>query len=86
MRWFKHLTDAYADEKLAILRAESGFEGYGFFWFVLEIIAKHVDGAASKTSVTYPLKFWCQLAGTLPSRFQRLANSCATLGLLLVMV
>lgn len=84
MRWIKHLSDAHADEKLAILRAEAGFEGYGFYWFVLEAIAKHVDGNSGKTSLTYPAKFWASFAGVSTRVFQRLAQTCAKLNLFAV--
>lgn len=40
MKWFKHETDAYTNLKLQIIRNEFGFEGYGFFWLVLELVAQ----------------------------------------------
>lgn len=40
MKWFKHESDAYTNLKLQILRNEFGFEGYGFFWLCLELIAQ----------------------------------------------
>lgn len=81
MRWLKHLTDAHADEKMAMLRAEAGFEGYGFYWFILERIAKQIDGDDGKTSLTYPIKFWSSLAGVSTRVLKRLAETCAKLDL-----
>lgn len=82
MRWIKHLSDAHSDEKMAILRAEAGFEGYGFYWFALEVLAKHIDDKTGKTSLTYPVKFWASLAGVSTRNLRNLVGTCAKLNLL----
>jgi hypothetical protein len=43
MKWFKHDSTAYHDAKLAKVRLKYGMEGYGLYWFCLELIAKNVE-------------------------------------------
>jgi hypothetical protein len=43
MRWFKHDTDAHSDAKLQKLRIRYGAEGYGIYWYCLELIAGNID-------------------------------------------
>lgn len=82
MKWFKHMADSHSDERLAILRAEAGFEGYGFYWFILETIAKQMDPGTDKTSVTYPVKFWASLGGVSARVWKRLSETLAKLNLI----
>lgn len=43
MRWFKHDSTAQNDAKLKKLRIKHGLEGYGLYWFILELICDSVD-------------------------------------------
>ncbi len=43
MRWLKHMTSTWDDEKIAAVVDELGLEGYGFWWRILEIIATQLD-------------------------------------------
>tara|TARA_Y100000296_G_C5164312_1_gene253691 strand:- start:506 stop:1309 length:804 start_codon:yes stop_codon:yes gene_type:complete len=43
MKWFKHETDVIHSEKMAKLIEEFGFEGYGRYWRIMEIIAERMD-------------------------------------------
>lgn len=43
MKWFKHDSVAHTDSKLKRLRAKYGMEGYGLYWYCLELIAKNVE-------------------------------------------
>jgi len=42
MKWFKHDSDASLDTKLKRVRNKYGMEGYGLYWYCLEMIAKNV--------------------------------------------
>lgn len=85
MKWFKHMADAHDDEKLAMLRDEGGFEAYGFYWFMLEVIAKQMD-KTDKCYVEYPIKHWQRITGFYPKKLQRLLNVLQMFGLCLVNV
>ena len=43
MKWFKHETDAKDSEKLKAIIAEFGFEGYGRWFRIMEIVAEKMD-------------------------------------------
>ena len=43
MRWIKHDTNASQDAKLKRMRMKYGLEGYGLYWYCLELIAADVD-------------------------------------------
>lgn len=43
MKWFKHDSDAHADAKLRRLRLKYGMQGYGLYWYCLELIARGVE-------------------------------------------
>jgi hypothetical protein len=55
MKWFKHRTDTRDDEKIVRLIEEAGMEGYGFYWSVLEMVAKQMGNEGGYCTVTYPL-------------------------------
>ena len=52
MLWFKHDTDANGDAKLKRLRMKYGLEGYGLYWYCLELIAGSID----KDNLTFELE------------------------------
>jgi len=43
MRWFKHDSDAHRDAKLKKLMMSYGLEGYGLYWYCLELITGDVN-------------------------------------------
>lgn len=43
MKWFKHQAQANQDGKLKKVRMKYGLEGYGLYWYCLELIAAEVD-------------------------------------------
>ena len=80
MRWFKHMTDADDNEKLSRLQDEFGLEGYGFWWRVVEIIAKRVN-EENQTDLCYSAKSWARRIGVSTRKFKKLLSFCAELGL-----
>ena len=51
------MTDTKSDEKIASLISMAGMEGYGFYWSIIEMVAKQIDKGSDKCSVTYPLPY-----------------------------
>lgn len=43
MKWFKHDSNAHTDAKLEKLRIRYGMEGYGLYWYCLELIVRNVE-------------------------------------------
>jgi len=60
MRWFKHISVARRDEKIAAYLddCKRPLEAYGFWWSLVEIIAEKLDPKTRKCSVTYSLTRW----------------------------
>ena len=44
MKWFKHFSDASTSSALEDLINEFGFEGYGRYWRLLELLSQKFDG------------------------------------------
>ena len=58
MKWFKHETDSMDSEKMKMIIYEFGFEGYGWFWRIMEIIAKQMD-ETGRCHYDQPVSEWC---------------------------
>lgn len=43
VKWFKHDADANQDAKLRRVRLKYGMEGYGLYWYCLELVARGVE-------------------------------------------
>jgi hypothetical protein len=43
MKWFKHDSDANMDGKLQGILLDYGLEGYGLYWYCLELIVNKID-------------------------------------------
>ena len=43
MKWFKHEATANMDAKLQEVLLDYGLEGYGLYWYCLELIAGNVE-------------------------------------------
>lgn len=52
MKWFKHDSNANTDAKLKRVRMKYGLEGYGLYWYCLELIAGSVD----RNNITFELE------------------------------
>lgn len=52
MDWFKHDSNANLDEKLQEVLLDYGLEGYGLYWYCLELIV----GKVSSDNITFELK------------------------------
>ena len=52
MKWFKHDSDANMDDKLQDVLLDYGLEGYGLYWYCIELISGKID----KDNVNFELK------------------------------
>lgn len=78
MRWFKHLSKARRDEKIAALMADCGVEGYGFYFLLCEVVAEGLekDGVPA---LTYSLPQWSH---ALYSHHHRVSKYLGKLGVI----
>jgi len=73
MKWFKHQTQSWNDEKLAFAVAEHGLEIYGFWWRILEIIAAQLS-PGKPPECKYPDKVWARFCGITVKKFRYYAG------------
>lgn len=52
MKWFKHQSDANMNAKLQEIIFDHGIEGYGLYWYCIELVAQNV----SSENLTFELK------------------------------
>lgn len=73
MRWFKHMTCSFNDEKLSAVVDELGMEGYGFWWRILEVVAEKMD-ENGEYSVSFSSKKWGNFFGFSAKKFENFAR------------
>jgi len=82
MKWFKHDTDANMDAKLQEVMLDYGLEGYGLYWYCIELIAQRVSG----NNLTFELEHDCRIiarnTGSTPQKVEQMMKSFIKLGLL----
>jgi hypothetical protein len=59
MKWFRHDSDARTDAKLEKVLMRYGMEGYGLYWYCLELIAAQVE----KHNLTFELEHDAEMIG-----------------------
>jgi len=57
MKWFKHDSNANSDAKLKRIKLKYGMEGYGLYWYCLEMVAQGVE----KHNLTFELEHDAEL-------------------------
>lgn len=81
MKWFKHDSDANMDDKLQEILLDYGLEGYGLYWYCIELIT----GKVSADSVTFELKHDARViarnTGSTPQKVQEMMSKFIELGL-----
>lgn len=81
MKWFKHDSDANSDAKLKRVRMKYGLEGYGLYWYCLELITNDV----SDTNLTFELEHDAEViafdVGIHQERVQEMMSYMVNLGL-----
>lgn len=73
MKWFKHDADAHDNQKLQMFMAENPrapLEAYGFYWMILEIVAKQMD-ATDGCEVEYPTAFLARKMGVSVQKLRK---------------
>jgi hypothetical protein len=82
MKWFKHDTDANMDAKLQGVMLDYGLEGYGLYWYCIELIAQRVNG----DNLTFELEHDCRIiarnTGSTPQKVEQMMKTFIELGLL----
>lgn len=81
MQWYKHDANANMDAKLQEVLLDYGLEGYGLYWYCLELIVGKVD----KDNVTFELEHDCRMiaknTGSTVQKVQEMMQKMVQLGL-----
>lgn len=81
MKWFKHEASANMDAKLQEVLLDYGLEGYGLYWYCLELIAGNVDA----DKLTFELEHDCRIiarnVGSSAQKVQEMMTTFVNLGL-----
>lgn len=81
MQWIKHDTDANQDAKLQNVLLDYGLEGYGLYWYCLELIAGKVD----KDNITFDLEHDARIiarnAGSTSQKVEEMMKYFVNIGL-----
>lgn len=81
MKWFKHDADANMDAKLQEVLLDYGLEGYGLYWYCIEMITSKV----SKDNLTFELEHDARIiarnTGSTVQRVEEMMRRFVALGL-----
>jgi len=81
MQWFKHDSNANTDDKLQNLLLDYGLEGYGLYWYCLELIVNRVD----KDNINFELKHDARIiaknTGSTVQKVEEMMRYFVTVGL-----
>lgn len=81
MDWFRHDSNANLDEKLQDVLLDYGLEGYGLYWYCIELIV----GKTNIDNITFELKHDARIiarnTGSTPQKVEEMMKRFVALGL-----
>ena len=81
MEWFRHDSNANLDDKLQQVLLNYGLEGYGLYWYCIELIVNKV----SKDNITFELKHDARViarnTGSTPQKVEEMMKHFVDIGL-----
>lgn len=81
MKWFKHDSTANMDAKLKRLKMQWGMEGYGLYWYCLEIIVQEVTSNKFTFELEHDSEIISHDTGISVEKVNRMMTSMVDLGL-----
>lgn len=81
MRWFKHDADANADAKLQNVLLDYGLEGYGLYWYCIELIAGKVDVDNLTFQLEHDARIIARNTGSTPQKVEEMMKYFVKIGL-----
>ena len=81
MHWFKHDTDANADNKLQNVLLDYGLEGYGLYWYCIELIAGRVDKDKFTFELEHDARIIARNTGSTPQKIEEMMRYFVKIGL-----
>lgn len=81
MKWFKHDTNASADSKLQNVLLDYGLEGYGLYWYCIELIAGNVEADNITFSLEHDARIIARNTGSTAQKVEEMMRYFVTIGL-----
>lgn len=81
MKWIKHDTDASQDAKLQNVLLDYGLEGYGLYWYCIELIAGKVDQDNITFELEHDARIIARNTGSTPQKVEEMMRYFVELGL-----
>jgi hypothetical protein len=75
--YFSHDSNAHADQKILTLRSEYGWEGYGIFWVLVELMRNEPDYMLAQCTIN-ALAYHLQIK---PDLLESIVSLCCSIGL-----
>lgn len=72
MKWVKHDTDANQDAKLQNVLLDYGLEGYGLYWYCIELIASKVDNENITFELEHDARIIARNTGSTPQKVEEM--------------
>ena len=81
MKWFKHDTGANMDAKLQEVLLDYGLEGYGLYWYCLELISGKIEKENVQFKLEHDARIIARNTGSTVQKVQDIMNRFVELGL-----
>ena len=81
MKWFKHDSDANLDDKLQHLMLDYGLEGYGLYWYCLELIANKFEINNINFNLKHDARIIAKNTGSSEEKVSKMMTRMVDLGL-----
>lgn len=81
MLWFKHDANANADSKLQNVLLDYGLEGYGLYWYCIELITGKVDVNNITFQLEHDARIIARNTGSTPQKVEEMMRYFVKIGL-----
>ena len=81
IQWFKHDTNASQDAKLQNVLLDYGLEGYGLYWYCIEMIAGKVDVNDLTFSLEHDARIIARNVGSTAQKVEEMMKYFVSIGL-----
>lgn len=81
MKWFKHDSDANMDAKLQEVLLDYGLEGYGLYWYCIEMIVNKLEHTNITFALEHDARIIARNTGSSPKKVEEMMKRFIGLGL-----
>lgn len=81
MKWFKHDANANSDSKLQNVLLDYGLDGYGLYWYCIELIAGNVEADNITFSLEHDARIIARNTGSTAQKVEEMMRYFVNIGL-----